>query len=134
MRVKFSSKVEYFVSDNKVICIAKPETRVRDYFYAMSHTVMSAETMIKLFKKFDNSPSYFKGIARLKDGDTYNIEQAKSIARKKAMRAMYRHYAGLAAEIIKKRQYDTDQIAEAFGSLIHKVDEIEREIIEETRK
>lgn len=134
MRVKFSSKVEYYVSDNKVVCIVKPETRVQTYFTRMSNTIMDGNKGFALFNKIVDSPSYFRGIARRKDGDVYNIEQAKAIARKKAMRAMYRYYAGLAAEIIKKRQYDTDQIAEAFGSLVHKVDEIEREIAEEIKK
>ena len=134
MRIKFSSKVEYHVSDNKVVCIVKPETRIQTYFANMTDTIMDGDKRFALWNKIVSSPSYFKGIARLKDGDTYNIEQAKSIARKKAMRAMYRYYASLAAEIIKKRQYDTDQIAEAFGSLVHKVDEFEREIIEEIKK
>ena len=134
MRVKFSSKVEYHVSDSKVVCIVKPETRVQTYLMHITDTIMDGDKRFTLFNKITDSPSYFKGIARRKDGDVYNIEQAKAIARKKAMRAMYRYYAGLAAEIIKKRQYDTDQIAEAFGSLVHKVDEIEREITEEIKK
>jgi hypothetical protein len=134
MRIKFSSKVEYHVSDNKVVCIVKPETRVQTYLVNMTDTIMDRDKRFTLWNKITDSPSYFKGIARRKNGDAHNIEQAKAIARKKAMRAMYRYYAGLAAEIIKKRQYDTDQIAEAFGSLVHKVDDFEREIIEEIKK
>lgn len=134
MRVKFSSKVEYYFGDNMVVCVVKPEARVQTYLMHMADTIMDGDKRFTLFNKITDSPSYFRGIARRKDGDVYNIEQAKAIARKKAMRAMYRYYAGLAAEIIKKRQYDTDQIAEAFGSLVHKVDEIEREIAEEIKK
>lgn len=134
MRVKFSSKVEYHVSDDRVVCIAKPELRVKSYLIRMNNTIMDVDKRHALWNEIMDCPTYFKGIARLKNGDTNDIQQAKTIARKKAMRQMYRHYTGIAAKIIKRRQYDNAQIAEAFASLAEKADQINKEIIEEAKK
>lgn len=134
MRVKFSSKVEYHVSDTKVVCIAKPESRVQSYLIYLNDTIMDKDKRESLWNEIVSSPTYFKGIARLKNGDTNDIQQAKTIARKKAMRQMYRYYTRIAAKIIKRRQYDNAQIAEAFASLAEKADQINKEIIEEVRK
>ena len=105
MKSGISTKIRYNINDNVVVCtITREEWSPLDwYIFNMANAARSAElsTPKELSPSDWGIPQEFKGIARLKDGDEHNLALAKEIARKKAMRKMYRtyhNYVKLAAE------------------------------------
>lgn len=60
----------------------------------------------------NTSKKVFKGVARLKSGDTSDVELAKKIARAKAERAAYKAYKVIAQKV--KEDYEK-KIAELSG-------------------
>lgn len=85
---KIKTEVEYKIFDNAVKAIITP-TELGDKLQLATAVYynINAQTMPKI-----TIPKNFVGTAIYKLGDVYDIEQAKIIARKKAMRALYSAY------------------------------------------
>ncbi len=86
-KYKFKAKeIKYIVNENAVICIVFPN------YNMLPEEIDSMYCQLEIdYDEF--YPSFFKGVARLKDGDTNDIEVAKEIARQKAYRAAFRYQA-----------------------------------------
>ena len=133
MKSGISTSVHYIISRKTVVCvITTAESQVERYILHMDYAARQAgiSTPIKLVP----CPREFKGIARYKPGDEKNIALAKEIARKKAMRKMYKiHY--------NKMKTAAEYFGMAWGryldtaiELANKANEIDNEIVKLTSK
>lgn len=86
-------KVEFDVnfaveSDNVVVCYVYPkfyDSRLEELEAVYDYIYDNAPYPMEL-------PEFYKGVAVRKEGDEVDIETAKAIARKKALRAAYKRY------------------------------------------
>lgn len=86
MAIKMKTDVRYIIHDNAVVAIVKPTTV--DKITQFVTTVFWNLNDEKL-PKFP-LPAEYKGVAKYKAGDKHDVEMAKAIARKKAMRSAYK--------------------------------------------
>lgn len=139
MKTKMTYNIEFIVNDNSVVAIARPNM--------LNEKLEKLRRLIAFYfdvdgKEIDNlffanstripNPTVgtYKGVARLKNGDTNNIELAKSIARRKALRqatAAYRE-----AYKILKRQVSiiANDVDTSIRVLDKKIDSFTNEIKE----
>lgn len=129
---KMKFEYRYIINDGAVICFARPamespivQTWTKNYFVMVPSASVYTKTQLL--------PEY-KGVARLKNGDTSDIEIAKDVARSKAVRAAFKNYRNYLAEIfdyIARELYD-------FGGTIMSIDKkiaaVDEEIQELTTK
>lgn len=128
---KMKFEYRYIINGGAVICFAKPAMKSSivqtwaSYRFMMDPSVSTQKTQLL--------PEY-KGVARLKNGDTSDIEIAKDVARSKAVRAAFKNYRNYLAEIfdyIARELYD-------FGGTIMSIDKkiaaVDEEIQELTTK
>ena len=91
MKSGIGTKIRYHINNGTVVCIVTPVTNhLYNYLYDMEQAVGNAGISLPILV-----PPYrkeYKGIARLKEGDTHDLKLAKEIARKKAIRKMYKEY------------------------------------------
>lgn len=73
----------------------------------------------------------FKGVARFKTGDTFDISEAEKVARKKAVRAYYKHVRSLLNEAIVAHQKGLNDQKEFLQQLNNKITTLTDEIKEE---
>lgn len=73
----------------------------------------------------------FKGVARFKTGDTFDISEAEKVARKKAVRAYYKHVRSLLNEAIVANQRELNDQKEFLQQLNNKITTLTDEIKEE---
>lgn len=73
----------------------------------------------------------FKGVAKLKAGDTFDISKAEKIARKKAIRAYYKRVKFLLNENIITHQRELNDQKEFLQQLNNKITTLTDEIKEE---
>lgn len=73
----------------------------------------------------------FKGVAKLKTGDTFDILEAEKVARKKAVRAYYKHVRSLLNEAIVANQRELNDQKEFLQQLNNKITTLTVEIKEE---
>jgi hypothetical protein len=81
-------------------------------------------------KELEYPPIAFTGIAVYKEGDTFDVEKAKSIARKKAMRAAYSSYYNAAKEAYNDLLGLMNSFEEEVASLSDKKRIINSEILD----
>lgn len=73
----------------------------------------------------------FKGVAKLKIGDTFDISEAEKVARKKAIRAYYKRVKFLLNENIIAHQRGLNDQKEFLQQLNNKITTLTNEIKEE---
>lgn len=73
----------------------------------------------------------FKGVARFKTGDTFDISEAEKVARKKAVRAYYKHVRSLLNEAMVAHQKRLNDQKEFLQQLNNKITTLTDEIKEE---
>lgn len=73
----------------------------------------------------------FKGVARFKTGDTFDISEAERVARKKAIRAYYKHIRSSLNEVIIAHQKGLNDQKEFLQQLNNKITTLTDEIKEE---
>ena len=76
-------------------------------------------------------PQAFVGVAKLKDGDVNNVENAKKIARKKALRQMYSFYYNVMKEMkanfemrISELDYDLANLSDSKLEMTRQIKEL----------
>lgn len=76
-------------------------------------------------------PQAFVGVAKLKDGDTNNVEQAKRIARRKALRQMYSFYYNVMKEMkenfemrVSELDFDLARLSESKREMTRQIEEL----------
>lgn len=89
-KFKQTFDVEYkFYNDNKVVeCFVTPRKRL-EYLWADLNLYKDFVSALDADRGCDGENYFWSGKAVLKSGDTMDIETAKGIARRKAMRSYY---------------------------------------------
>lgn len=86
MKIKLNTSVRYIINDNNVIAIVK--------VFEIDEATQIATSLFQKINDYKlpnfTLPKEYKGIARYKSGDRYDLATAKIIARKKAMRLAYK--------------------------------------------
>lgn len=139
--MKFKTQIEYFykVTDKAVICYVIPSTTptsIAEEYYNTGAYIFAALNRLEVrrSKTHENFPYSFlkgryKGVAAYKKNDVYDEESAKKIARRKALRALYRDYYAQNKRIEKQiRKYLID-FADIKADLESKIDTLDKEIV-----
>lgn len=129
MKLKMKFEIKYIHNDNTVVAIAKPTTFDKNLDMAAAQYIFltGREPKTKL-------PCEFKGIARLKAGDSDDLEIGRKIARKKALRQAYSIYGNYALEIYRYLKRWTDEFLDLGLSAKIKSREQGDDIYDLTRK
>lgn len=131
-RFKMTFSYRYMQSGNRVICFAMPQ-QVNPILLNATRLAkmcqeMEAERSQNRIKPLSTLQPEFKGIATLRKGDKSNIEQAKKVARLKAIRAAYKAYKKLLDERIDVCFNMFSYLSETSVSLMYRNSELSRVI------
>jgi hypothetical protein len=120
-KFKQTFEVEYkYFNDNKtVVAYARPYSFINNIFITMGVNNYS------LYSKI------FKGVAKFKEGDTFDIKEAERIAKKKAIRAFYKYVKSLLTEDMAKQWKLISDQKEFLQQLNNKIATFTNEIKEE---
>lgn len=133
MRIKNEYNFNYVIDSNEkcVICIASLKRndirlqRLSELANLAAH-YNSGEYANKYYN-FLTRKKMFKGIARFKDGDTLNLEEAKEIARAKALRQANGIMAAFVKEIENELFATIQNISNIeFGTQLKRMEYIKR--------
>ena len=129
---KMKFEYRYIINDGAVVCFAKPamESSIVQT-WASYRFMMDPSTSVRI--KMQLLPEY-KGIARLKNGDTSDIEVAKDVARSKAVRAAFKSYRNYLAEIFDYMARELYDFGCTIMSIDKKIAAVDEEIQELTTK
>lgn len=136
MKSGISTKIRYNINKDIVVCVVTPEKypipkmHIRHMIIAATNAGLSV--LKELYPRYNKIPSEFKGVARLKDNDVHNLTLAKKIARKKAMRKMYKTYFNYMNLATKYFGMALGRYLEATIALVDKATEIDNEIVKLT--
>lgn len=129
--MKMRCRSSFIIKDNTVICRVTPIEEEGSMIRKLMNIVAfyynespSSKRIVNPFKQF------YKGIAILKDGDTNNIELAKKIARKKAVRQMFKCYKNSLKNCYDQIINISTEIETSRNSVLRKIDKITDEIKE----
>ena len=128
-KTKFTAT--YAVYDGAVKVTVTPTIEDKRYMKALAVYYNVNDEHFPRFQK--QRPQAFVGIARYKDGDTRDIEHAKRIARKKAVRQMYSFYYNVINEMKSNFENRIDEIDTVLASLSDSRREMTRQITELTK-
>lgn len=94
MKSGIGTSVRYIHDGNAVICIVTPNERYNQLYSYIRDMEQAADNLHIAYKEQlpYPLPEEFKGVARLKIGDKDDYKFAREIARKKAVRKMYKFY------------------------------------------
>lgn len=128
MGFKVQCDVRFQINDEAIICMIIPN--VKDI------TIIEAEDIFE--RMYGYIPvlevKTYKGIARRKPGDTNDIKMGMEIARKKAMRQMYKAYRNYMLMIYDKINLWQDNFFDHIGNVTEKANKMTREIKELTKE
>lgn len=90
-KIKQTFNVRYgFYNDNKIVkCFVTPQRRL-EYLWADLNFYKGFVSALDADRECDGENHFWTGRVILKPGDTMDIETAKAIARRKAMRSYYK--------------------------------------------
>lgn len=128
---KMKFEYRYIINDGAIICFATPTMKssiIRDWCSYYDYVTPYG---IKLKTKLLHE---YKGVARLKDGDTSDIEIAKNVARSKAVRAAFKNYRNYLAEIFDYFARELYDFGGSIMSIDKKISAVDEEIQELTIK
>lgn len=131
---KMKFEYRYIINPDAVICFAKPaepamENSIVWTWTSYCFTIAPSGVRIKT----QLLPEY-KGVARLKNGDTSDIEIAKDVARSKAVRAAFKNYRNYLAEIFDYMARELYDFGGTIMSIDKKIAAVNEEIQELTIK
>lgn len=126
---KMTFDYRYIVNDGAIICFAAPRDVDNDLAIINARYIRD-----KGCKPKNTIAPEYKGVARYKDGDTYDPETATEIARCKAVRAAFKGYAALFNELLDYISEKYDELYGSYASIGKKIDKITDEIKEMTTK
>lgn len=123
---KLTTKVKYIVFDGGVKAIITIQTlpknilEMRNFVYANPYQFPS--------EIGNYIPDSVTGIARLKDGDKFDVELGKTIARKKAMRKLYAELYNFERAFLEELENKVEKYTDDAASLYLKKITLTREI------
>ena len=113
LKVKFTAV--YAVYDGAVKVTVTPTIEDNRYMKALAVYYNVNDEHFPRFQK--QRPQTFVGIARYKDGDSRDVDNAKKIARKKALRQMYSFYFNVIKEMKDNFENHINEIDIILASL-----------------
>ena len=126
MRYKQSYDVRFQYYDKAVVCYVKPlklnalESDMTNIAFRLDHRGWPHGTPYDIF---------YKGVATLKKGDTSNLEEAKAIARRKAIRA-----ATSAIEQYNFKKYKAlENVLNQYGEYITSIGKVKQTMTDEIK-
>lgn len=125
---KTKTTATYAIYDGAVKVTITPTVENERYMKALAVYYNINDERLPRFQK--QRPQTFVGIARYKDGDSKDIENAKRIARKKALRQMYSFYFNVMNEMKSNFENRINEIDTALASLSDSRLEMTRQIKE----
>lgn len=128
---KTKTTATYAIYDGAVKVTITPTVENERYMKALAVYYNINDERLPRFQK--QRPQTFVGIARYKDGDSKDIENAKRIARKKALRQMYSFYFNVMNEMKSNFENRINEIDTALASLSDSRLEMTRQIKELTK-
>lgn len=134
-KFKQTFDVEYkFHNDNKVVeCFVTPRKRL-EYLWADLNLCGDFISALGADRECDSKDYFWSGKAVLKSGDTMDIETAKGIARRKAMRSYYNEVKWRYREIWEKIARIAAERLAYIEKVEAKASDLTLEIIEMTRQ
>lgn len=137
MKTKMTYDIQFIVNEDSVVAIARPNMlserleklrRLVAFYFDVEVQEEKGLLITKSSRIPNPTLGAYKGIARLKNGDAKNIELAKSIARRKALRqatAAYREAYKVLKRQVSIIANDVDTSIRVLGNKIEKfTDEI----------
>ena len=128
--MKMRCRSSFVVKDNIVVCRVTPIEEEDSMLRKLMNIVgfyYNENFSKRIINPFIQS---YKGVAILKDGDINNIELAKKIARKKAVRQMFKCYKNSLKNCYDQIINISTEIETSRNSVLRKVDKITDEIKE----
>ena len=134
-KFKQTFNVEYkFYNDNKVVeCIVAPQKRL-EYLWADVELFGDFISASSADRECDGKDYSWSGKAIFRTGDTMDIEAAKNIARKKAMRSYYNEVKWRYCEVWEKIARIAEERLAYIEKAEAKASDLTLEIIEMTRE
>ena len=131
MKIKTLYSVKYTVNEDKtaVTAVATVE-RFDKVFYKYNYII----SQLTGYKSYELDKVKFVGVARFKNGDINNIEEAKKIARWKALRQGNSFFKRLAFDWVDVLRTAETELSEKGFAAIHKCNEYDWKIIKAIRK
>ena len=127
MKSGIGTEIHYYCNNNNVACVIDVKNRY-NYLLSQMQDIGDLLDGAGISYKRKEIPDRFTGIARLKNGDKKNFELAKEVARRKAVRQMYKIYAN---EYITMLAYLSDALRQyhhVYYEIIERINNIDHEI------
>lgn len=131
MKPRIDTDAKYYVTDKAVVCTLtlKNNRPSSSFIEGRLRDLQAAASWLGVTQNIE-PPTVFKGVARLKDGDTNDVELAKEIARKKAMRQLYSVYFNEINKAIDNVYRGIDNYLDLNSRILAKYTELNEEIEE----
>lgn len=129
MKDGIGTKARYIFSGDKVICIITPINQFNHLRKQIAYMRVACHD-VGFSTYWEPIPNEFKGIATYKEGDTKDYEFAKEIARKKAVRQMYKYYYNAYKVFCTKFGKVWAEYINTVGKVEERIDSINKEIEE----
>lgn len=128
MNFKMNYDVRYIVNDDCVVAIASPLKRDK--------TTHTASKILRELEPNRPLPNVlrceYKGIARHKSTDKVDIELAKEIAKKKAIRKATKAFSFYNKQVFKRLMHEMVQYKQTCESMDAKIETFDKEIFDMT--
>lgn len=136
MKSGIGTTVRYIHDGNAVICIATPNLRYNKLYEYIRDMEQAADNLHIAYKEQlpYPLPDEFKGVARLKTGDEDDYKFAREIARKKAVRKMYKFYYNAMKNMSEYFGMAWGRYMDITAEVKDRIDTIDSEIVEMTSK
>ena len=123
MKLRITYEISYIMNNNCVIafCKARPSKKFYDHMNRISCDFPRIEVLTK-------------GVSRLKEKDENNQNTACEIAKKKALRTAYREIGNQLNEYTNKIGYYYAQLTEALISSTEISNNLDKDIVDMTRR
>lgn len=127
MKSGIGTEIHYYCNNNSVACVIDVKNR---YNYLLSQMQDIGNLLDGAGISYDRNeiPDRFTGVARLKNGDEWNFKLAKEVARKKAVRQMYKVYANEYVKMLSYLNVAVRRYNAVYYEIIERIDNIDHEI------
>lgn len=134
MKSGIGTTVRYIHDGNAVICIVTPSMRYNKLYSYIRDMEMAADNLHIAYREQlpYPIPEEFKGVARLKTGDECDCKYAREIARKKAVRKMYKFYYNAMKNMSEYFGMAWGRYMDITAEVKDRIDTIDSEIVEMT--
>lgn len=134
MKSGIGTTVRYIHDGNAVICIITPSMRYNQLYQYIRDMEQAADNLHITYKEQlpYPLPDEFKGVARLKTGDKDDYKFAREIARKKAVRKMYKFYYNAMKNMSEYFGMAWGRYMDVTAEVKDRINTIDSEIVEMT--